>query len=101
MLAVTLKTAKARLNELVNRALDGEDVVLMRGSRHVVAFRPITEDDLSLTPMLTDAEAKRFIDHIEKQRAEGHTRVFPSAEEAVEFLRQSPKAASRKRRNAK
>ncbi len=102
MVAVTLKSAKARLNELVNRALEGEDIVLMKGSRHVAQIMPISDADIAIAPRLTNAEAKRFIDNIERQRAEGRTRVFSSAEEAVEHLRRDfEKPSPRKRRNGK
>jgi prevent-host-death family protein len=42
MRAVTIKEAKARLNELVEAARSGEQVVLLRGSEHVAAIVPIT-----------------------------------------------------------
>lgn len=87
MVAVTLKLAKAKLNELVDRAMRGEDVVLMKGSRHVASIVPITENDLQLAPKLTDEQASRVLDQIRRERAEGRMRRFTSPEEAVATLR--------------
>jgi antitoxin (DNA-binding transcriptional repressor) of toxin-antitoxin stability system len=60
MICATMKDAKARLNHLVQSAENGESVVLMRGSRHVAAIIPISEDDLDLNISLTDEQASRF-----------------------------------------
>ena len=87
MVAVTLKEAKAKLNELVERALRGDDVVLMKGSRHVASIVPITEDDLELAPRLTDDQASRVLEQIRRERAEGRLRRFSSAKRAVATLR--------------
>jgi antitoxin (DNA-binding transcriptional repressor) of toxin-antitoxin stability system len=65
MICATMKDAKARLNRLVQSAEAGESVVLMRGSRHVAAIVPISEDDLDLKLMLSDAQATRFWEEIE------------------------------------
>ena len=98
MIAVTLKDAKARLNELVDRAIHGEDVVLMKGSRHVATLIPITENDLELTPRLTDAQATRLWDQIRRERAEGRLQRFSSPEKAVAWLRREFKIPSSRRR---
>jgi len=71
MICVTLKEAKARLNGLVEKAGKGESVVLMRGSKHVATIVPITDDDLSLSPELSDAQATRLWQEIESQREAG------------------------------
>lgn len=60
MRAVTIKEAKAKLNELVDRAVAGEQVVLMRGAKHVVAIVPVSADELELPTRLTDDQAARF-----------------------------------------
>jgi prevent-host-death family protein len=60
MICATLKDAKARLNGLVQSAEAGESVILMRGSRHVAAIVPISEDDLDLKPMFSDEKANRY-----------------------------------------
>lgn len=66
MICATMKDAKARLNRLVQSAEQGESVVLMRGSRHVAAIVPISEDDLELSLSLTDEQAGRFWQSIEE-----------------------------------
>lgn len=67
MICATMKDAKARLNQLVQRAQAGESVVLMRGSRHVAAIIPISEDDLDLSLSLSDEQANRFWGRIEAE----------------------------------
>ncbi len=66
MICATMKDAKARLNRLVQSAEAGESVVLMRGSRHVAAIVPISDDDLELNIHLSDGQAGRFWDEIDK-----------------------------------
>ena len=87
MRAVTIKEAKAKLNELIEAAANGEDVVILRGSEHVAAIIPITEADLELSTRITDEQARRLWRDIEAERAAGRARVFDSAEGAVEHLR--------------
>lgn len=89
MKAVTIREAKARLNALVEAAERGEQVVLMRGSKHVAAIVPLSEEDLELAPGLTDAQAERIWHRLERERREGATAVYESAEAAVSGLRVS------------
>jgi len=65
-----MKDAKARLNSLVQSAEQGESVVLMRGSRHVAAIVPISESDLDLNIPLTDEQASRFWQMVDKEPLE-------------------------------
>ncbi len=67
MICATMKDAKARLNRLVQSAEAGESVVLMRGSRHVAAIVPISEDDIDLNISLSDAQANRFWENVEAE----------------------------------
>ena len=60
MRAMTIKDAKAHLNELVDAAVSGEQVVLMRGSKHVAAIVPLTTKDIEIAPRLTDDQTERF-----------------------------------------
>jgi prevent-host-death family protein len=57
---VTIREAKARLNALVEAAVRGEQVVLMRGSKHVAAIVPLSAEDLEPAPHHTDLQAERF-----------------------------------------
>lgn len=85
MLAVTIKEAKARLNQLVEAATRGEQVVLMRGSKHVAAIVPISSEDLELSFRLTDAQAERLRRQLAQEEA-GKTLVLESPEAAVRHL---------------
>jgi antitoxin (DNA-binding transcriptional repressor) of toxin-antitoxin stability system len=96
MQAVTIREAKARLNALVEAALRGEQVVLMRGSEHVAAIVPVSSDDLELSPRLSDPQAGRFWEQIAAERADGASLVFDTPGEAVEQL-SSPSSRSRHR----
>ena len=86
MRSVTIKEAKAHLNELIDAATSGEQVVLMRGSRHVATLTPITEKQLELVPELSDAQAERSWARFEEERRQGKIKTFRSATTAVEYL---------------
>jgi prevent-host-death family protein len=71
MICATLKEAKATLNKLVEQAAAGEEVVLMRGSRHVAVIMPISDDDIELSVRLSDAQAARLWERIDGEIAKG------------------------------
>jgi prevent-host-death family protein len=98
MKAVTIREAKARLNALVEAAEQGEQVVLMRGSKHVAAIVPLSEEDIELAPSLADAQAERLWHRIERERREGTTAVYQSAEAAVAGLRAADAPETRRNR---
>lgn len=83
---MTIKEAKAHLNELVEAALGGEDVVLMRGSKHVAAIVPLSEDDLHIAPRLTDEQATKIWKTLAAERATGKMIEIDSMERAVAVL---------------
>ncbi len=91
MKAVTIREAKARLNALVEAAERGEQIVLMRGSKHVAAIVPVSAEDLELLPSLTDAQADRLWRQLHEEREAGSSMVFDSPERAVTSLRNLPK----------
>lgn len=86
MVFTTLKQAKAKLNHLVELAIQGEDVVLMRGSKHVAVIVPISENDLNLTVPLTDASAAKLWEAIESEQKSGKLRRFSSPGSAVKAM---------------
>ncbi|MBI4705847.1 MAG: type II toxin-antitoxin system prevent-host-death family antitoxin [Deltaproteobacteria bacterium] len=86
MRAVTIKEARAHLNEIIEAAQRGEQVVLMRGAKHVAAIVPITADDLELAPRLADEQAERLWRALAEERAAGRAQVLPTAEAAVARL---------------
>lgn len=98
MRALTIKEAKAHLNELVEAAIGGEDVVLMRGSKHVAAIVPLTEEDLHIASRLRDDQAARLWKALAAERAAGKTLELDSMEGAVAALREAEAPATRKKR---
>jgi prevent-host-death family protein len=98
MRAVTIKEAKAHLNELVDAAVAGQQVVLMRGSKHVAAIVPVTAEELELPTRLTDEQASRLW----RSLAEQDVATYGSVERAVAALRVAePRQRSRARRARK
>ena len=84
MICATLKEAKATLNALVDKAVRGEDVILMKGSHHVAAIVPITDDDLTLRRDLTDEQALRLWQKIEGEITSGKARYVSRAAEILQ-----------------
>ena len=75
MIAITLNQAKAKLNHLVEQAQLGEQVVLLRGSKIVATIFPITDQDVELSPHLSDAQAQRFWNNVSKQKSKKYANV--------------------------
>jgi len=99
MQAVTIREAKARLNALVEAAERGEQVVLMRGAKHVALIVPLTEADLEVSPRLTDAQAERLWRQIAAERRDEASIVMGTAAKAVAFLgKPMPRSGARRRR---
>ena len=86
MRAVTIREAKARLNELVEAATRGEQVVLMRGSKHVVVLVPVSTEELELPPRLSDPQAERLWRRLASELRDGSSLAFETPEEAVANL---------------
>ena len=86
MICTNLRDAKASLNRLVDRAIEGDDVVLMRGSKPVAAIIRISEEDMNLTLPIHDAVATKIWNLVAKERASKQLKVFGSADKAVAEL---------------
>ena len=95
MKTATIRDAKAHLNQLIALAEKGEDVVLMRGSRPVACIKPIREEDLTLEPTLTDAQAARFWKQIHEEIGAGKGKRYPSFPDAVNDLKRLYKVGPR------
>ena len=80
MRAVTIDQAREQLGELVDAAVEGEQVVLKRGARRIAAIIP-------LGATLTDAQAQRLWRQLAAGRARGKVREFATPEAAAQFLR--------------
>ncbi len=90
MQSMTIREAKARLNALVEAAERGEQVVLMRGSKHVARIVPLSEEDLEVSPRLTDAQAERLWARLAAERRNGRSLVVEGPQEAVALLSRRP-----------
>lgn len=104
MQAVTIREAKARLNALIEAAERGEQVVLMRGARHVALIVPLGAEDLEVAPRLSDGQAERLWREVAAESRHGAGLVMESLDEAVAYLARAPKGRPRaeaagKRRN--
>ncbi len=95
MRAVTIKEAKARLNELVEAARRGEDVVLMKGAKHVAAIVPISAEELEVATKITDDQAARLWNEIAEERRAGGLVGFGAPEQAVAHLTRSPRRGAK------
>ena len=93
MQAVTIREAKARLNALIEAAERGEQVVLMRGARHVALIVPLGVEDLEVAPRLSDGQAERLWREIAAESSAGAGVLMDSPGQAVAYL-----AGTRKRR---
>lgn len=89
MQAVTIREAKTRLNELINAAARGEQIVLMRRSEHVATIVPISALDVELSPRISDAQADRLWRSIGDERKRKASPTFRSAAMAVRALKAS------------
>ena len=76
MICATLKDAKAKLNKLVQYATAGEDVILMKGSRHVAAIVSISDADLEFSSRLSDAKAAALWNRIDEEIADGRAKEW-------------------------
>jgi prevent-host-death family protein len=83
MVCATLKDAKAKLNRLVEYAMAGEDVILMKGSKHVAAIVSISDDDIELSTRLSDAQAAKLWERIAAEIAEGRAKEVERPEEIL------------------
>jgi antitoxin (DNA-binding transcriptional repressor) of toxin-antitoxin stability system len=103
MQAVTIREAKARLNALIEAAEGGEQVVLMRGSKHVALIVPLTDADLEVSPRLTDAQAGRLWAELAAGQRDGSSVVREGPVQAVGYLARvkRPRASRRKAAHAR
>jgi len=90
MITRSISEARRELGRLIEQARQGEDVVIIKDSRPVAALRRIDDDDLDLTPELTDEEFQRLVEWDRKQPG----KTFSSPEAAIKYL----KAEFRKKR---
>lgn len=88
---VTVSQAKSQLSAYIKSAEHGEQVVIMRGSKPAVLLRPITEQDINLSPELSLSALAAFEDEIAMDRQKGSLRKLGNDPvEAVASLRRGP-----------
>ena len=74
----TVAETKNKLSALINRAIKGEDVVITRHGRPVVALRPVAQ--ARRQPKMTEADVERLRAH--------RARLTPARTDAVTLIRQ-------------
>ena len=80
MKTVTITEAKAKLSGLVEAAQNGEQVLIMRGSKPAVTLVPVQEEDLVIWPRLrvSDRAANALLDEAQQELAHGTAQTFAS-----------------------
>lgn len=88
MITVTLQEAKAKLNQLIELARSGEEVVLFRGSKVVARLEPLSEGDLEIAHRLNDSQAEHFWKEVKSDPS----KPFPDAVAAIKHLKKKRRA---------
>ncbi len=83
MITSSVSEARRNLSRLIERAHQGEEVVIIKDSRPVAALQPIGAADLELATRVSDRQAARLLDMIESEPR----RTFGSALAAARFLK--------------
>ena len=83
MITATLQEAKAKLHKLVEAAIAGQQVVLLRGSEVVARITPLSADELEIAPQLTDRQAESFWNQVHSESP----KKFSSIKKASAFLK--------------
>jgi antitoxin (DNA-binding transcriptional repressor) of toxin-antitoxin stability system len=71
MKLVNISQAKTHLSSLIEAAEQGEEVMIMRGSRPAVTLLKVTESDLHFNPEISRKGLEEFDSEIERDRREG------------------------------
>jgi prevent-host-death family protein len=88
MKLVTVSQAKSKLSSYIKSAEEGEQVVIMRGSKPAVILRPISEDELSAVPEIPASALAEFDAEIERDRKAGKlVKLGDTPQEAVTALK--------------
>ena len=88
VITATLEQAQEQLNDRINKALLGEQVVLVRGVEQVAAIVPLHLSDSPSKDVLSDAAADRLWRRLAAERESGRLSGFDSPKEAVRALAQ-------------
>lgn len=71
MKLVNISQAKTHLSSLIEAAEQGEEVMILRGSRPAVTLLKVTEADLHFHPEISMKGLEKFDSEIERDRREG------------------------------
>ena len=71
MKMVNISQAKTHLSSLIEAAEQGEEVMILRGSRPAVTLLKVTEADLHFHPEISTQALQEFDSEIERDRREG------------------------------
>jgi antitoxin (DNA-binding transcriptional repressor) of toxin-antitoxin stability system len=71
MKLVNISQAKTHLSSLIEAAEQGEEVMILRGSRPAVTLVKVTEADLHFHPEISAKSLENFEAEIERDRSEG------------------------------
>jgi antitoxin (DNA-binding transcriptional repressor) of toxin-antitoxin stability system len=71
MKLVNISQAKTHLSSLIEAAEQGEEVMILRGSRPAVTLLKVTEADLHFNPEISMKGLEEFDSEIERDRKEG------------------------------
>ena len=71
MKLVNISQAKTHLSSLIEAAEQGEEVMILRGSRPAVTLLKVTEADLHFNPEISMKGLEEFDSEIERDRREG------------------------------
>ncbi len=83
MITATIQEAKAKLNELIQKTLEGEQVILLRGSKIIATLLPLSEKDLEISTRLTDSQAENFWQEVSSEKS----KEFKTLEATENFLK--------------
>ena len=71
MKLVNISQAKTHLSSLIEAVEQGEEVMILRGSRPAVTLLKVTEADLHFNPEISMKGLEEFDSEIERDRKEG------------------------------
>lgn len=71
MKLVNISQAKTHLSSLIEAAEQGEEVMILRGSRPAVTLVKVTEDDLHFHPEIPARALQEFDSEIERDKKDG------------------------------
>jgi antitoxin (DNA-binding transcriptional repressor) of toxin-antitoxin stability system len=88
MKLVNISQAKTHLSSLIEAAEQGEEVMILRGSRPAVTLLKVTEADLHFNPEISMKGLEEFDSEIERDRREGSLLFLgKTGSEAVDALK--------------